>query len=104
MPARSAAEIIISPCLASIVRPSTTISGMARTREGAAAVLDVDEELVAEHLQRRRNRRRDRRPEHADRGLGRGPAQAGGDVVADIEQQVEIALAALAQLDAAHHL
>ena len=43
-------------------------------------------------------------PEHADgRLLGR-PGEPGGDVVAHVEQQVEVLLAALARLDALHDL
>src|SRR5438309_709203 len=83
--------------------PSTVIligSGAKR----APAVFDVDEELVAEHLDAGDDRGGDRRAQHADRRLLGRPAQAGRDVVADVEQQVEVGLAALAQLEAAEDL
>src|SRR5438309_12107047 len=99
MPARSAAEMIISPSRASTFRPSTVISG-----KGAAALFDVHEVLVAEHVQRRDEGGGDRRAEHADRRLGGRPAQTGGDVVAHVDEELEVGLAAAACLDAAHDL
>src|SRR5687767_11853509 len=102
--------MIISPCLASMTFPSTVILigsaiGSAELRaKGAPAVLDVDEELVAEHLDGRGDRGGDGRAEHADGGLLWRPAEAGGDVVAHVEHQVEVGLPTLAQLDAAHDL
>ena len=69
---------------------------------GAAPVLDVHEELVAEHLDGRSDGRRDGRPEHADGGLLGRPGQPGGDVVAGVEEQVEVLLAAVTGLDALH--
>src|SRR5207248_3384682 len=42
--------------------------------------------------------------EHADRCLLWRPGQTRGDVVADVEQEVEVLLAAGALLDAVHHL
>src|SRR3954451_3942215 len=92
----------ISPGLASKTLPSTVIlSGSAKL---APAVLDVDQELVAEHFDAGHDRGRDRRAEHADGGLLRRPAQPWGDVVAHVEQQVQVRLATLAQLDAAQDL
>ena len=60
----------------------------------------MHEELVAEHLDRRMDRRWDRRTEHADGGLLRGPGQTRRDVVARVEQEVDILLTAFAALDA----
>src|SRR3954468_2021973 len=59
-------------------------------------VLDVVLELVAEQLERRRQRGRGRRPQYADRRLARRPGEPGADVVGHVEQQVEIARAAVA--------
>src|SRR5688572_18224332 len=95
--------MIISPCLASMTFPSTVIligSPAKRTR----TFFDVDEELVAEHLDGRGDRGGDGGAEHADGGLLGRPAEAGGDVVTHVEQQLEVGLPALAQLDAAHDL
>src|SRR5579885_694771 len=55
----------------------------------APPVLHVDEELVAEHADPRGDRRGDRGAEHADGGLRRRPAHAGGEVVAHVHEQVE---------------
>src|SRR3954467_1651305 len=92
----------ISPGLASKTLPSTVI--LIGSAKRAPAVLDVDQELVAEHLDAGHDRGRDRWAEHADGGLLRRPAQPRGDVVAHVEQQVQVRLAALAQLDAAQDL
>src|SRR5947207_1434828 len=70
----------------------------------AAAFLHVHEELVAEHAHRGHDRARDRRPERADRRLLRWPRETGSDVVADVEEQVEVVVAAGARLDAPKHL
>src|SRR5947208_1802609 len=98
--------MIISPGLASAARPSTVkvttsaLMSVKRTR----ALLDVGEVLVSEHLDRGRDRRRDRWPQHADRRLGRRPRQAGGDVVAHVEEQVEVGHAPTPELDPPQHL
>src|SRR5438270_10477974 len=115
MPARSAAEMTTSPGLASMARPSTvtvTVSlevsvcdiSTAVSSIRTLAVFDVDEELVAEHAHGRDDRGGDGRAEHADRCLLWRPGQTRGDVVADVEQEVEVLLAAGALLDAVHHL
>src|SRR3954469_20849112 len=104
--------MIISPLRASTGRPSrlmvTTSSWSAMSasvrRERAGAVLDVDEELVAEQADGRHDRAGDGRPERADGGLLRRPGEPGGDVVEHVDQQVEVGLAALAGLDAVHDL
>src|SRR3954463_2288619 len=81
VPPRSAAAMIISPGLASMTFPSTVIFMGSAKR--APAVLDVDEELVAEHLDAGDDGGGDGGPEDADGGLLGRPAQAGGDVVAE---------------------
>src|SRR3954469_11897558 len=100
-----------SPGLASIVTPLTvTVSvvfagascSVSATR--TAPFLDVEEVLVAEALDRRRDRRDGGRPERADRRLLRRPCDAGRDVVGHVEQQLEVVLAAGAGLDAVHDL
>src|SRR3954466_15300839 len=104
--------MISSPLRASTSRPSTLVvttsawSAMCASvrREGAGTVLDVHEELVAEQADGRHDRAGDGRPERADGGLLRRPAEAGGDVVEHVDQQVEVGLAALAGLDAVHDL
>src|SRR4051812_7125325 len=105
--------MIISPGLASIALPSTVIvttSGLAGATSviRAPPVLDVDEELVAEHPEGRDDRRRDRRPERADRRHVRRPLRrpldAGADVVADVHQEIEVLHAAVAGFDAVHDL
>src|SRR5580704_1705185 len=127
VPARSAAAMSISPLRAVTSRPSrvkvTVSTGAPSTpvatdgpvpaeelsREavvgsliGAALVFDVHEELVAEHLDGRGDGRGDGGAEHADGGLLGRPGQAGSDVVARIEEEVEVLLAAVARLDAGH--
>src|SRR5580692_9781487 len=120
VPARSAAAISISPFMAVAGRPSrvkwisssgasaaATWAGsvvVARSVKGTAPLLDVDEELIAEHLDGRPDGRRDRRPQHADGGLLGRPGEPGGDVVAGVEQEIEILLPAVAGLDALHDL
>src|SRR5580704_10026649 len=100
VPARSAAAMSISPLTAVTSRPSrvnvtSSAGGAAGSAMGTAPLLDVHEELVAEHLDGRGDRRRDRRPQDADgRLLGR-PAEPGRDVVGGVEQEVEILLAPL---------
>src|SRR6516164_2210749 len=61
--------------------------------KGTAPFLDVHEELVAEHADTRRDGRRDGRAEHADRRLLRRPVHPGGDVVAQVHEEVEVRLA-----------
>src|SRR5579862_7070301 len=68
---------------------------------GAASVLHVHQEFVAEHADARGDRRRDGRPQHADGGLLRWPAHARGQVVAHVHEQIQIALEPGAVLDAA---
>src|SRR5436190_16137094 len=97
-----------SPLCASIVRPlmaTETVSfwtSVSATR--ATAFLDVQQVLVAESLDRRRDRRHRRRPERADRRLLRWPGDAGADVVGHVEQQLEVILTSRASLDAAEDL
>src|SRR5674476_961742 len=120
VPARSAAAINISPLRAVTCRPSrvnvtcpSATSGgtvwagsavVARSTIGTAPLLDVDEELIPEHLDGRSDGRRDGGPQHADGGLLGWPGQPGGDVVADIEQEVEVVFPAVAGLDPLHDL
>src|SRR5205807_9437318 len=103
---RSAAAITISPGLASTGRPSTTIDSVsvAVSAIRAGAFLDVHEELVSEHANGPHDRRRDRGPQDADGGLLRRPGQTGGDVVAHVEEEIEVLLSARALLDAPDHL
>src|SRR5664280_838784 len=82
VPARSAAAMSSSPLCAVTSRPSR-VNGTVSTSsspppgpwaavcslKGAPALLDVDEELVAEHLDGRTDGGGDGRPEHADGGL-----------------------------------
>src|SRR5947209_10163914 len=117
MPARSAAAITTSPGWASIARPSTVtvrvslavcsvcdISTAASCAVRALPVFDVDEELVAEHADGRDDRRGDGRAEDADRCLPRRPGQTRGDVVADVEEEVEVLFPSGAALDSVHDL
>src|SRR5579862_9213761 len=112
VPARSAALISSSPGRAVAGRPSRTkgidpsseawssAGALATSVKGARPFLDVQQELVAEHLDGRGDGRGDRRPEHADgRLLGR-PVQPRRDVVAHVEQQVEVLLTTIPVLDA----
>src|ERR1700722_20083881 len=72
--------------------------------EGTGAVLDVQQELVAEHADGRGDGGGDGGAEHADGRLLRRPAHTRGQVVGDVHQQLEVALAALAVLDPAQDL
>src|ERR1700681_1621885 len=56
---------------------------------GAAPFFDVHEEVVAEHPDARGDRRRDGRPQNADRRLLRRPRHPGGQVVADVHEEVD---------------
>src|SRR5580658_951266 len=99
--------MIISPLLASTARPSmvrVTFGGVGFGAIGARHVLDVGQELVAEHAHAAHDGARDRGAEGADRGLLGGPGEAGGDVVAGVEEQVEVGLAAPPGLDALEDL
>src|SRR5271165_1343611 len=101
-PARSAAAISISVRPAVAGRPSRTkeTTSLPASAIGAASLFDVEEELVAEHADGRGDRRRDRRAEDADRRLLGRPVQPGGDVVRDVEEQVEVLLPPAAGLQA----
>src|SRR5688572_28890620 len=111
--------MIISPCLASTTLPSTVILiGSSATDQSLGVInstgklcfpvertrtfFDVDEELVAEHLDAGGDGGGDGGAEHADGCLLGRPAQAGSDVVAHVEQELEVGLPALTLLDAAH--
>src|SRR3954454_1350408 len=117
MPARSAAAITTSTGCASIARPSTVtvrvslavcsvcdISTAVSCAVRALPVFDVDEELVAEHADGRDDGRGDGRAEDADRCLPRRPGQTRGDVVAHVEEQIQVLFATGAALDAVHDL
>src|SRR6185437_10626447 len=93
-----------SPGLAATVRPSRlmAISSVKGSVKGAPPLFDVDEELVSEHADGRGDRRGDGRTHHADGRLLRGPGHAGGDVVAEIHEKVEIFLAPGAILNSVH--
>src|SRR5579884_438982 len=112
VPARSAAAMTSSPFRAVVGRPSrekvtasSSVNGGAgvsaerpvpvpgcgaRSLIGAPAVLDVNEELVAEHVDGRVDRGGDRRAEHADGRLLRWPGEPRRDVVGDVEEEVEV--------------
>src|SRR5271165_5776810 len=70
--------------------------------KGTPPFLHVDEELVAEHADARGDRGGDGRAEHADGGLLRRPGHAGGDVVAEVHEEVQIFLAPGAVLNSVH--
>src|SRR3954453_8586323 len=106
-PARSAAAVIISPFWATTSLPSrmiVTVSVVASSAMWTPSILDVHEELVAEHADARHDRAWDRRAERADRCLPRRPRQAGRDVVTDVGEQVDVGLAPLSLLDAQQDL
>src|SRR5688572_13893094 len=86
--------MIISPCLASMTFPSTVIL-MGSSAKRTPAVFDVDQKLVAEHLDAGGDGGGDGGAETADGGLLGRPAQAGGDVVPQVEEQVEVGPPAL---------
>src|SRR3954449_3512660 len=111
VPVRSAAAMSSSPGFAWIGAPFTvTVTvvfagascSVSATR--TAPFLDVEEVLVAEALDRRRDRRDGRGAERADRRLLRRPRDAGRDVVGHVEQELEVVLATGAGLDPAHDL
>src|ERR1700734_171006 len=82
-----------SPVLASVLAVSV---------KGTPPLFDMDQELVTEHADARRNGRGDGRAQHADgRLLGR-PGHAGRDVVAQVHQKVQIFLAPVAILNSPH--
>src|ERR1700691_6208940 len=92
-----------SPGAASTLRPFTEIVTVDFTSvKGASSLVDVLDELVAEHRDRRVHRRGNRRTEHADGRLLRRPGESRGDVVAEIEQQVEVFHAAATVFQAIH--
>src|SRR5664280_3212709 len=106
VPARSAAAMSSSPLGAVTSRPSrvkvtisrgsaSASSGVTGSLIGASPLLDVDQELVAEHLDGRADGRGDGPPEHADGGLLGRPREPRGAVVAGVEQQVEVLLLSL---------
>src|ERR1035437_7383504 len=111
VPARSAALMIISPLRAVTSRPSrrklteaSTASSPAPCRGPCSAIragpfLDVDQELVAEHLDGGIDGRGDGRAEDADGGLLGRPGQSGGDVVRHVQEEIEGLLAPLPVLD-----
>src|SRR4051812_48298226 len=73
-------------------------SDMQRLRgsvDDGPTVLDVVLELVPEQLDGGGERRGRRRAEYADRRLPRWPGEPGADVVGHVEQQVEVARAAV---------
>src|ERR1019366_8560082 len=123
-PARSAAAIRNSPAPATTARPSMVISTVAPSSAwgamawwevmtgsamgpgslGTGSVFDMEQELVAEHPDGRGDGGGDGGAEHADGRLLRRPAHAGGQVVGDVHQQLQVALAAFAVLDPAQDL
>src|SRR5687768_12578993 len=105
--------MITSPGRASTSRPSMVIFkpvvvSFAVSVKGALPVLDVDQELVAEHAEGRDIGRGYRRAQRTDRGHGGRELDrelnSRGDVVAHVHQQVEVLHAAGAVLDAVHDL
>src|SRR3974390_2859305 len=70
--------------------------------KGAPPLFDVHQELVAEHADARADGRGEGRAEHADRRLLRRPGHAGGDVVAQVHEEVQIFLAPCAVLNSVH--
>src|ERR1035437_1513887 len=94
-----------SPGWASTERPSTVMVTFVRITSvmGASSVVHVGHEIVAEHAQRGVDRRRDRRTQHADGGLLRRPGQSRGDVVAEVEQQVEVLHTSATVFEAVQH-
>src|SRR6476619_6219305 len=107
MPLRWAAAMISSPGSASTSLPSivtVTVAFFSSTASDigqhlllvggvamARSPLDVGLELAPEPAHGRGDGRHRRRPERADRGLAGRPGDAWADVVADVEQQVEVA-------------
>src|SRR6516162_3432333 len=70
--------------------------------KGAPPFLDVHQELVAEHADARGDGGRNGGAEHADRRLLGRPCHPGGDVVAQVHEEVQILLAAVAVLNPEH--
>src|SRR5579875_46946 len=117
-PARSAASMMSSPGDAVTLRPLIvrfTCSGGDRLsvaspmadlvgRHRAAPLLHVEEELVSKAVDARDYRGGNGRPEDADGRLLRGPGETRGDVVAGVEEQVEVLLPPEAVLDPPDHL
>src|SRR5687768_2726388 len=109
-PCCSAAAITSCPLDAVISRPFTVnVTSSSGTRGLRCLVreplhlhgrlhrtTDVRLELVAEAADGGGDGRHGRGPERADRGLSRGPVDPGADVVADVEQQVDVRRTAVA--------
>src|SRR5581483_5191807 len=120
MPFASATAITSSPCRAAISRPlmvRVTVSLSSATgglhgSVGGAAQRDrrverpahIGLELVAEPADRGRDGRNGRRAERADGGLAGRPVDTGADVVADVEEQVDVLRATLPRDDAGEDL
>src|ERR1700691_2931663 len=80
-----------SPDAASTLRPFTEIVTVDLTSvKGASSLVDVPDELVTEHRDRRVDRRGNRRSEDADRRLLGRPEESRRDVVAEVEQEVDV--------------
>src|SRR4051794_7239626 len=97
-PGRQAISWSFTVMVTTSVLGAVSVMTMATLR--AAALLDVDQVLVAEPLDRRRDGRHGGGAEGADRRLLRRPRDAGTDVVAHVEEQVEVFVATLPVLDA----
>src|SRR3954454_7756756 len=80
------------------------VGGAADVNGGLDGTADVGLELRAEPHDRRGDRRHGRGPERADRGLARRPRDAGADVVADVQQHVDVAGTTLAGDDPSEDL
>src|SRR3954452_1131779 len=80
------------------------VGGTADADRGLDGTADVGLELRAEPHHRRGDRRHRRRAERADRRLARRPRDAGADVVADVEEHVDVARAPLPGDDPAEDL
>src|SRR3954447_25497740 len=99
--------VISRPLTVSVTSSSSGIRGLGgavrqpRHRHGRLhRGTEVRLELVAEATEGRRDRRHRRRSERTDRGLARGPVDARADVVADVEEQVDVLRAAVPVDDA----
>src|SRR5665213_212380 len=93
-----------SPGVASIDRPFTVIVTVERIASvmRTPALGHVLDEVVAEHLDGRVNRRRNRRAQHTDRRLLGRPGESRCDVVAKIEQEVDVFHTTAAVFHAVH--
>src|SRR2546423_14195691 len=70
----------------------------------ALALLHMSHHVIPEELVQADDGRHGRRAQWADRGLGEGGVEAGRGVVADVEEAVEVGVAALAVLNAVEDL